>query len=562
MDKNIKAFSYAITGNPDEADYKYHYSDDIKKVLLNTYRKVHKKKIRNPQALLKLIERYPNVPAFKNYLVVNYQLHGKNEKARSANHWLVKEHPDYLFGKLNLCAEYLEDDRLDEIPKVLGQALDLKDLYPEREVFFIQEFTSFLNISCRYLIADNALEAAESRIEAATGILGDDHEVIQILNIKLSEAWSKRNIEKYKTALAKRELAQDELPQKDYDAIQTTEPPIFNHPEILELYKNGLAIEKSILDKILALPKVTLLEDLENVLLDALQRFDYFNEKLEEEEGWEKNGSFPLHAIALLKQLDAKEKLPIIISHLSEKEELTSFWYEDHLYETLWHFIYHLSHDDLSNLKQFQKDRTINSRAKVIIQQAVTQIAYHQPTRREEVENWYIELLEFCIENIEDSLRCDIEVVTNIVVELCGLGAQKSLPLIKKCYDLDLIEIYACGSYDNVAEDIFKPLKDDFRKIEIYDHIFDHYQDIVSTWHGYSGAEETEAELLAEIARKEKKLEELNAKLEFQRKVLKEKEEENERLNFSNNNSTLQPKVGRNEPCPCGSGKKYKKCCY
>lgn len=23
-----------------------------------------------------------------------------------------------------------------------------------------------------------------------------------------------------------------------------------------------------------------------------------------------------------------------------------------------------------------------------------------------------------------------------------------------------------------------------------------------------------------------------------------------------------EPKIGRNEPCPCGSGKKYKKCCY
>ncbi|MDT7520794.1 SEC-C metal-binding domain-containing protein [Rhodoferax sp. TBRC 17660] len=23
----------------------------------------------------------------------------------------------------------------------------------------------------------------------------------------------------------------------------------------------------------------------------------------------------------------------------------------------------------------------------------------------------------------------------------------------------------------------------------------------------------------------------------------------------------MQPKVGRNEPCPCGSGKKFKKCC-
>lgn len=24
---------------------------------------------------------------------------------------------------------------------------------------------------------------------------------------------------------------------------------------------------------------------------------------------------------------------------------------------------------------------------------------------------------------------------------------------------------------------------------------------------------------------------------------------------------TAAPKVGRNEPCPCGSGKKFKKCC-
>ena len=24
---------------------------------------------------------------------------------------------------------------------------------------------------------------------------------------------------------------------------------------------------------------------------------------------------------------------------------------------------------------------------------------------------------------------------------------------------------------------------------------------------------------------------------------------------------TLLPKIGRNEPCPCGSGKKFKKCC-
>lgn len=25
--------------------------------------------------------------------------------------------------------------------------------------------------------------------------------------------------------------------------------------------------------------------------------------------------------------------------------------------------------------------------------------------------------------------------------------------------------------------------------------------------------------------------------------------------------SKTDPKIGRNQPCPCGSGKKYKKCC-
>ena len=37
----------------------------------------------------------------------------------------------------------------------------------------------------------------------------------------------------------------------------------------------------------------------------------------------------------------------------------------------------------------------------------------------------------------------------------------------------------------------------------------------------------------------------------------------NQKSQISNKNSNIKStkKVGRNEPCPCGSGKKYKKCC-
>lgn len=32
-------------------------------------------------------------------------------------------------------------------------------------------------------------------------------------------------------------------------------------------------------------------------------------------------------------------------------------------------------------------------------------------------------------------------------------------------------------------------------------------------------------------------------------------------FDFTQNITRVRTKIGRNEPCPCGSGKKYKKCC-
>jgi len=55
---------------------------------------------------------------------------------------------------------------------------------------------------------------------------------------------------------------------------------------------------------------------------------------------------------------------------------------------------------------------------------------------------------------------------------------------------------------------------------------------------------------------------------DFTRNVQRRKEREMAELQFAGGDSSAssQPvakgkKVGRNEPCPCGSGKKYKKCC-
>lgn len=43
--------------------------------------------------------------------------------------------------------------------------------------------------------------------------------------------------------------------------------------------------------------------------------------------------------------------------------------------------------------------------------------------------------------------------------------------------------------------------------------------------------------------------------------VLNEQQRKDIRMQYSINSRATSDKVGRNDPCPCGSGKKYKKCC-
>jgi len=44
--------------------------------------------------------------------------------------------------------------------------------------------------------------------------------------------------------------------------------------------------------------------------------------------------------------------------------------------------------------------------------------------------------------------------------------------------------------------------------------------------------------------------------------LAKQKEEVPQTITFSSSSNSFKKKPGRNDPCPCGSGKKYKDCCW
>ncbi|MCB0631373.1 MAG: SEC-C domain-containing protein, partial [Lewinella sp.] len=91
-----------------------------------------------------------------------------------------------------------------------------------------------------------------------------------------------------------------------------------------------------------------------------------------------------------------------------------------------------------------------------------------------------------------------------------------------------------------------------FRTMPVYEHIFDHYHHITTHWYGYMSAEDQEKQD-AMFREKMPGIEQELRKMTGAKKTLPAP-------------TTLRPgafaKTGRNDPCPCGSGKKYKKCCW
>ena len=82
--------------------------------------------------------------------------------------------------------------------------------------------------------------------------------------------------------------------------------------------------------------------------------------------------------------------------------------------------------------------------------------------------------------------------------------------------------------------------------------------------------EDSEPELVSAAQVQARQREAQQSVLDLTRNIQKKKDRELANLQLAGNGSSgtanAQPvskgvKVGRNEPCPCGSGKKYKRCC-
>lgn len=100
--------------------------------------------------LLDMIQKYPSVPVFYNYLRIAYEITGQVKKADVLLEEIYQKFPDYLFAKTNYAFRCLRNGRYAKIPEIFANKLDLKLLYPDRIVFHLSEFTAFTSVMALY----------------------------------------------------------------------------------------------------------------------------------------------------------------------------------------------------------------------------------------------------------------------------------------------------------------------------------------------------------------------------------------------------------------------------
>jgi len=529
---DITLIDYEITDDPRFQDEEQGITPWLSDQLEDLHYEINDKNNKTAIPKLKeLILQFPKAAILKNYLSVAYNAKGLQEKCSEINKQILAEHPNYLYGKLNLAINYLAKKDFKKVEELLGKEMEIHLLLPDRKTFHKEEIRSFLSFAVRYFIEKDDIEAAETRLQMLLDLDPDHPDTEAVYN----QMMSFRLVKGHERWLREWEEAIEVVTDKYPPMTNEKNPPIFNHPIIAELYKYDYEINQSIIREILALPRETLVADLENLLKDSVNRYHYFLDEADEDTSF----YFPTHALLLLAELKSESSLPVILDVLSYDVDFISLWFEGFVTEDLWLIYYKLADNNLDVLKNFLLAPGIETYVKGEVPTAFVQLFFHEKISREELSVLFQTIYEGFLNADIDNNLIDSTMLGFMVCETINGGLKELLPIIKQLFDKGYISEGICGGYYEVAKDMGSSPK--YKKKKEIFTIFQYYDEVIEAWFKH----------------------EERTKLLRKNPVISN----NEKSFIPPPPSTVQPfplvsnKVGRNDPCPCGSGKKYKKCC-
>ncbi|MFA8450252.1 MAG: SEC-C metal-binding domain-containing protein [Bacteroidales bacterium] len=549
----IECKKYKIVFDPKEADMPYKLTDQEAKDLENTCNLTLDNNPLNIQKIQDYINTYPNVPHFRNYLSKLYMGLGELEKAFEINLKIADDFPDYIVSKMYLCARYLKKNESEKAIEILGSKLEIQNLYPNRKAFHIHEFEIYNQFVALYYLNIGDLKKADARVKFMEEF-GCSKESIDMLSrqVKLYEL----------NTLIDSGILNDENHievevNSRAEKSKKKNPPTLKHPEVEKLYSFSIDIDEDVLSTILALPRESLIHDLESIVKDSIERFNYFDNLGEYEEF---TLTFPFHAYMLLGDLKAEESIPTIFEFFSQHLPYYDLYFGDQFIEYLWRPIFKIFPNHLEKVKTFLLQPGVAFFPKAVFLEAIEQIAFHNPNKKKEIVNILNDVFHiYANSNIDDNI-IDSEFGANLLLSIVKFEELQNPELVKELFGKGWVSESICGDFDDfmlMAGELGGERKETILSIEqLYDRI-NESTNYYSSEDDYLDNDSYE-EFDEYLDGKEKKLDSYES--------LQENYEDKSSTSFDDFFNEYLPedkkeKTRRNDPCPCGSGKKYKNCC-
>ena len=516
IDDEIKSFRNYTIVKHDTFNEKYGLNPSLWKIIDKQREMIYADKNWNKifRETEKLVREYPNIPHFKNTLAIAYAKTGKKERSYEILQQVLEGYPSYVMARCTLIHTYISDEQLDKAFELLGGKFDLSELYPDRNGNFTDvEINNYHIAVFRYFLKIKNDKDAPKHLDFLEYLF--PNEATESLRMQLGFA----RMDKMKEELVTQKLI-EVIPER---IAATNKAPEFENSEIEILYKQGADIKRDILHRIMELPRESVIKDLEKILIDSIIRFDYFRKKTDTD-----IPDAPIHALHLLSALKAEEALDTFFSVLRQDRDYYYFWYGDMLTEDFWRFTYMMGQNQLDRLKDFVLEPNRYTYVRSAVSTAVMHIAFHQQERKEEVIKWYEEVLQYMLDHRNDANVFESKVYLYCLEDIIDVAGKEHLPLILRLYDESLVNDKDRFTLHEIKKLLVRHIFDS-KVHDIYTSI-DQYYDQWQSWF---------------------------SKNDF--------DSDNKSHSLPQNKPSTSlvaaPKIGRNDPCSCGSGKKYKKCC-
>lgn len=507
---------------------------------------------RTLRKIKRAVEEYPHLPVFKNYLYVLCRQMRRKKQAGRVMQDMLEQHPNYRMGRIAYAIELIAEKKAEEAAEMLYH-FDLKKLAGQSDELHFTEVLKVWYVAARYHLDNGDLDQAEQYFEWMEELEPDSNEgefVSHAIMLRRLQEGMERMKETQKL-----ERWVKSFPT--YRVRQSKEPPALPHPELQKLYQYSEEnIPKKVIREILALPRESLRAGLRLILEDSYRRYRYFYKKYKQ---WNPDEqSFPIHALYFLREVGEAEDLDALFNLYRQGDKIIEYWFGDFFEELNWYALYALGQGQLDKLKAFVLEPNLYYFPRLVVSQALAQLAIHQPARREEVLDWFSDVFRYHLGHPKDKTRVDTAFLGWSACEVLNMRAKELWPLIEQMYEKGFIPHTYMGDLGELKKTLEKPF-DEHDKKPLPRSIFEHYKGGHLSRRAQP-APDPELDAIAGKIKKDKIFSKL-FKSHWEEEPLDEELPDEEPEYREPQQPAVSHKIGRNEPCPCGSGKKYKRCC-